>query len=364
MIRKILESAKALGALLSDREGPRARLDMARAQRVGGVFWLIGGVAAGLLLPFSPPTAAIGWVGWPIAAVGICCCFGLAARRLGSKAVLSLDEIFYSGWVGLAAIAVLQWLAGGIDSPYGILYVLPALYAGAIHDPRRTIVFLAAVALAASLPLIYDDDPKSAVLAVAAQIAILVALAMTARGLIAAYRIQRARLTLAAEGAERRARLDALTGLGNRLAFQEAIVREVANARRKDRPLSVLLGDLENFKAINDAYGHVRGDQCLREVADSISAKARAGDQCFRWGGDEFAVLLVETGPGQAEVVRERLEGAVTATCNAPNGRPLRIECVVTSLEGAQGAEELLMAADQALTELKSGERQRGGAAP
>jgi len=155
-------------------------------------------------------------------------------------------------------------------------------------------------------------------------------------------------------------RSDALAD-GNRLAFQEAIVREVANSKRRGRPLSVLLGDLENFKAINDSYGHVRGDQCLREVADAIAAQARAGDQCFRWGGDEFAILLTETAMDQAENVGDRLSGTITATCNAPDGRPLTIECVVTSLGPDQDAEELLLDADRALTDLKSSCGSRGG---
>jgi len=344
----------ALRELLGSGGAPRATLDIGRAQRVGGVFWLIGGIAAAFLLPFSPPTEAIGWGGWLFAALGVCCCFALAARRFRPGVALSIDEIFYSGWVGLLAIALLEWLAGGIGSPYGNLYVLPALYAAAIHGTRRTLVFLAAVALATALPLAYDDDSKAAAVDIAAQIVMLMALAMTARGLITTVRTQRAALMVAAEDAERRARRDPLTGLGNRLAFQEAIDREVANAKRRQRPLSVLLGDLENFKAINDSYGHVRGDQCLRDVADSIAAQARAGDQCFRWGGDEFAVLLTETAMGQAEKVRDRLSGTVTATCNAPDGRPLKIECVVTALESDQGAEELLLDADRALTDLKS----------
>lgn len=360
-IGRILDAAVPLRELLGSKGAPRATLDIARAQRIGGVFWLIGGIAAALLLPFSPPTAEIGWVGWPLAVLGVCCCFGLAARRFSATASLSLDEIFYSGWLGLLAIALLEWLAGGLGSPYGNLYVLPALYAGAIHGTRRTLVFLGAVALATALPLIYDEDSKAAAADIAAQIAMLMALAMTARGLITTVRTQRAALMVAAEDAERRARRDPLTGLGNRRAFQEAIDREVANAKRRERPLSVLLGDLENFKAINDAYGHVRGDQCLREVADSISAQARAGDQCFRWGGDEFAILLTETATKQAENVRDRLSGTITATCNAPDGRALRIECVVTSLEQDQGPEELLLDADRALTDLKSSGETRGG---
>jgi diguanylate cyclase (GGDEF)-like protein len=166
---------------------------------------------------------------------------------------------------------------------------------------------------------------------------------------------------LAAEDAERRARRDALTGLGNRLAFQEAIAREVANAKRRQRPLSVLLGDLENFKAINDAFGHLRGDQCLREVGEAISGQARAGDECFRWGGDEFAVLLPDTSPEQAIHARDRLVSRVNAQCMTPDDRPLKMGCVVTALEPGQGAEELLMEADRALTALKSGGGARRG---
>src|SRR5204862_6949646 len=88
------------------------------------------------------------------------------------------------------------------------------------------------------------------------------------------------------------ARVDPLTGLGNRRAFEESMATEIARSRRHESPLSLLICDLDQFKKINDAYGHLAGDNCLRQVADALRNELRGADVCFRWGGDEFVVVL------------------------------------------------------------------------
>jgi diguanylate cyclase (GGDEF)-like protein len=102
------------------------------------------------------------------------------------------------------------------------------------------------------------------------------------------------------------ARSDALTGLGNRRAFDEALAEEIARARRLGEPLSLLLTDVNDFKEINDRRGHVAGDDCLRALAGAFREETRLHDRCFRWGGDEFAAILSDSDGEAAELIAQR----------------------------------------------------------
>ncbi|WP_192954825.1 GGDEF domain-containing protein [Gallaecimonas mangrovi] len=103
------------------------------------------------------------------------------------------------------------------------------------------------------------------------------------------------------------ARTDQLTGLGNRTAFAEVEQRLVARSDRHQHAFCLLLLDLDNFKPVNDVYGHQRGDSILFRVAHVMKAQARTEDLCFRLGGDEFAILLPDTDQEGAEALAERL---------------------------------------------------------
>ena len=117
-------------------------------------------------------------------------------------------------------------------------------------------------------------------------------------GVIAAH-LSNARDFAAARDESRR---DALTGLGNRRAYDEALTREAARAARYGSLLSLVLFDVDGFKAVNDLYGTPRGDAVLAEVGRLLGS-ARTSDQAFRVGGDEFALVLAETGLGDARRV-------------------------------------------------------------
>ena len=144
-------------------------------------------------------------------------------------------------------------------------------------------------------------------------------------------------------------RHDPLTDLGNRRAYDERLAKEVARSRRYGHALSLVLLDLDGFKAVNDLEGHPAGDEVLRRVA-SLLRGTRAADQCFRLGGDEFALLLPDTPLDGAELVASRLAERVAVAPLAT--RPVTISYGVAELR--DGSEtELHENADAGLLEHK-----------
>jgi len=113
---------------------------------------------------------------------------------------------------------------------------------------------------------------------------------------------------------ERLARTDALTGVANRRMFDERLKAEWSRSGRYNKPLAVLMVDIDRFKPYNDALGHLAGDACLRTIANAANAAVQRADEIFaRYGGEEFAVILPDTNPASAMAVAERIRGAVEA---------------------------------------------------
>ena len=112
----------------------------------------------------------------------------------------------------------------------------------------------------------------------------------------------------------RQALQDPLTGLANRRQLIEHYAREVSRAKRNGKPLSLLMLDLDHFKSINDRYGHLAGDACLKSITATIKSSLRNIDITARFGGEEFIVLLPETGESGARIVAEKLRSAVAET--------------------------------------------------
>jgi diguanylate cyclase (GGDEF)-like protein len=107
---------------------------------------------------------------------------------------------------------------------------------------------------------------------------------------------------------------DGLTSLYNSRHFYEQLGHEIERANRYQRPLSLLLLDADNFKQINDTYGHVEGDRVLQILAQVIKSCLRSADSAYRYGGEEFTAILPETGIQSAELLAERLREAFAAT--------------------------------------------------
>lgn len=153
---------------------------------------------------------------------------------------------------------------------------------------------------------------------------------------------------------EKAALTDALTGLYNRRAFDLRLKEEFERAVRYQYPLTLLVLDLKNFKPINDRLGHAVGDEALIAVARALSKTQRAGDMVFRWGGDEFAVLLPQTSKEGAGVVAARILETISKICLS--GICLSANIGFASFPSeAQTAERLLILADQRMYADKNG---------
>lgn len=154
---------------------------------------------------------------------------------------------------------------------------------------------------------------------------------------------------------------DPLTNTGNRIAMDQVLLREVELARRNLQPLSVLMLDLDHFKQINDKHGHSAGDEALQAVAATLKDQLRNVDMVFRYGGEEFLVLLSGTGREAAGLVGERLRHAVLELQCLAQGRPIELSISLgcASLLPGESAESLLRRADSALYIAKRDGRNR-----
>ena len=155
---------------------------------------------------------------------------------------------------------------------------------------------------------------------------------------------------------------DALTDLCNRRHFIEQMEREVARALRHKRPLSMCIIDVDLFKPVNDRYGHISGDEVLRQIADLVHHHVRNDDIAARIGGEEFAVLLPECDADAAYGFAERLREAVAAAVFAPGGEPQRITVSIgiADLSPLRNTRiRLMTAADAALYRAKEEGRNR-----
>jgi diguanylate cyclase (GGDEF)-like protein len=153
---------------------------------------------------------------------------------------------------------------------------------------------------------------------------------------------------------------DDVTGLYNRRFFSIRLEEEVSRYRRFNHPVSVLLIDLDGFKGVNDELGHAAGDETLRDMAEILMRHSRGINVICRYGGDEFAVLLVETPKAGARLYADRIR-AVLSTHPFPHGRKLTASFGIASLpeDVSPGAEELVRAADEALYAAKRAGKNR-----
>lgn len=150
---------------------------------------------------------------------------------------------------------------------------------------------------------------------------------------------------------------DALTGLANRRQFDTDLTAEVERAHRHDRPLVLIMLDLDHFKRINDVYGHQRGDEVLQDVAGMLTTDLREIDTAYRYGGEELCVLMPECTSEQAAKVAERIRERVETSFGWATTAPVSISAGVAQLRPDSSPASLVGTADQSLYAAKHGGR-------
>ena len=253
----------------------------------------------------------------------------------------------------IVLIAGLLALTGYASSPFAMLFALVSVAAALAYGPGAglTAAGLATVAFAGVLAVdpnlgTYgpEDILRLSVGLIATWLLAFVAIAYSAHQRGAMQRV----LDLS--------RTDPLTGLFNRSQLFLTLEQEVSRTRRSDRGFCVLMIDVDGLKAINDSAGHLRGDEVLRALGAVIHGSIRTVDSAYRYGGDEFVVLLPETEIVGAFVVAEKIRiGAEEVGLAAGGGDPITSVSIglVSHPEDGLGAEELLAAADRAMYQAK-----------
>ena len=272
-----------------------------------------------------------------------------ASALLAAGLLVAFDNIpapAFHPIIGVAtAIATAAAYGWGTESAYGPLpYVWVAVFAFYFFTRGAALVHLALMAAAYAVALVLEDpaeNPLDGWIATVATLLIVGLFVSMVRDHIAAL-IRR--LSDAAHS-------DHLTGLLNRRGFQNVFDTELERARRADQELSLIVGDLDRFKRVNDAHGHAAGDEVLTRVAAAIAGAKRGFDSAARVGGEEFAVLAPDCDEHGAFMLAERIRAEVHEALVARDpGTSLTISFGISTfpLHG-QSADALLRTADQAL---------------
>jgi diguanylate cyclase (GGDEF)-like protein len=178
--------------------------------------------------------------------------------------------------------------------------------------------------------------------------------ASSLQGLVTTLSKQRKRLEIEASGLEVAAHHDALTGAYNRLLMDHDLEEVRTAVATSNQPATVIMIDIDHFKAYNDRYGHTAGDEVLRQVARRIQRETRPNDRLYRYGGEEFLVLLSDTGLDEGESVATRIACGITTLGLAHAGNPpwgvVTVSAGVASVDpSSEAAADCVANADAAL---------------
>jgi diguanylate cyclase (GGDEF)-like protein len=255
------------------------------------------------------------------------------------------------GLVIIAAFCVLQVNEGARVS-IAEFFLVPVAAVGWFAGSRTYAAAVAVIAAAAAAGVTLYAAPSTAlghVLAAAAVRLLLYLVVLVALG--AMRRLQ--------DEHEQAALTDPVTRAANARGFRAHAATELDRSRRYGRPLSVLYLDIDDFKSVNDRFGHEAGDGVLRDVSHALSCTVRAVDTVARLGGDEFAVLMPETPASAAGVAAERSRSEL-ARLTTPDGEAVRCSMgLATFTEPPESVTELVRAADRLMYEAKANGKER-----
>jgi len=222
----------------------------------------------------------------------------------------------------------------------GNKYLLRQGFRSAVHIPLITGEdVIGSLEMASRIPDAFDSRHINILERVAAQIAI---------------QVENSRLY---GEAMRMAHIDDLTGLHNRRAMNEMITREIDHCSRYGGLFSLIIIDIDSLKSINDSYGHLAGDEFIKKVGNNLKTSIRNTDRAFRYGGDEFAIILPQTPVSAAEEIAERVRRHLAASTIDRDTRTTVSLGVAGWVDNSSDAESIMAAADAALYQAKK----RGG---
>jgi diguanylate cyclase (GGDEF)-like protein len=322
--------------------------------RIGASLFIAGAALSvgTMLAPHSEAANEVGfyWLGLAELLIGLFALSlrGDAARRYG-------PPLFVIG--GIVVVSVSLYFNGEYHGGPATLsefyYVWPALYAGYFFERRQIAALMTLCGLAYAQTLVAVMDDASIGLT---RWLVTMSVVLGAAGALHALRRHVDELVDALHAV---ALTDPLTGMLNRRGFEERFVLEVERAARTGEPFALLLGDIDRFKALNDAYGHIAGDEALAAIGAALREGCRTIDTAARIGGEEFALVLPGSGSAEGYEAAERLREAVGAIVG-PSGDPLTISFgVVEHPVHGEIWPELMRHADRALYEAKAGGRNR-----
>jgi diguanylate cyclase (GGDEF)-like protein len=291
------------------------------------------------------------WIGWwTLGLLALCALnFANVERRIRTsprpERVSACANVITLGLIGVGVA-----LSGGPESPALPWMVLPAAMAAARFRPRVVIAALA-LTIVMIVAVTLGVDPSATV---ASPVDVITTFALLASVVSIVWALQSAELHHRDE-----AILDPLTGLLNRHALAPRFVEISLQARLTGQPVSMVLCDVDGFKAINDEHGHDRGDAVLRDIAYELRKRLRSFELVYRLGGEEFLIVLPGIGLQGGHATAERLREGVRQAALL-DGIPVTISLGVSAASGAQvDYDELFRAADGALYEAKRAGRDR-----
>ncbi len=310
----------------------------------------------------------------PAALSGAAAC--LFVREMADLRRYSPREYAVFGWLAIAFVVlafanaahVVGW-GGWVAALGNVLFLGAALFTVVVaflawrRGSRAAGWFLLAwalleVATTATAATFLFSDAEPSWLHYGLPLAMVAAAVLVALGVADRLLEQRRALT----AAERRAETDSLTGVLNRRSVLERLDAACARVQARDLPIALLFIDLDHFKEINDAHGHLAGDACLRAVVAPIQAELRQSDVIGRWGGEEFVVVLTGADANAAHAIAERIVQRVADLTVEGFDRPIRLTCSIgvaaSDTLGVWG-EHLIARADAAVYDAKGSGRNR-----
>lgn len=253
--------------------------------------------------------------------------------------------VLTTGLIGVIMIGLLDY-ATGTELSFSLFYLIPVLYVAWFTDIRAAIAVSFASAISLGLANYIEVETFSTPLIHYWNILVRLSFFIIISLLLF-------RLKLALEREKELSRIDFLTRTVNRRGFYEVAEREIIRMGRYGHPFTVAFIDIDDFKAVNDRFGHIVGDQVLTTVVEAISQNLRTSDLVARIGGDEFVVLLIETGYDAAHVAIKKIQKALLGKMSE-KGYPVTFSIGSLTCEmPPQNIDELIRTVDQLMYSIK-----------